>query len=118
MSRIKAPTRRCNCASPRSRGRRGSALPLALALVVAMTLLVAAMQMAVVRQLGVSATERDYERALQMAETGINAYLNMKANGGMVATGTPIAAPSWWPSVYTFDNAQPVPTIAQFKAGV
>ena len=63
---------------------------LALALVIAMTLLIAAMQLQVVSQLAASATERDYERALQMAESGLNAYLNKLANGD------PATPPSWW----------------------
>src|SRR4051794_3073423 len=87
------------------RVRRGSALLISLALVMAMTLLVAAVQRMVVSQLAVSKAERDYERALQMAESGISAYLNRLANGN------PAAPPSWWPSFYTFNG---IPTIAQF----
>lgn len=63
------------------RGERGSAIIIALALVMALTVLVAAMQLQAVSGLKATKTQRDYERALQMAEAGVNAYLNMLANG-------------------------------------
>lgn len=60
---------------------RGSALIVALALIIALTILVAATQLQVVSELKTSKTERDYERALQMAEAGANAYLNLLNKG-------------------------------------
>lgn len=69
-------------------GERGSALIVALALVLALTVLVAATQWQVIHDLKLSKTERDYERALQMAESGANAYLNMLAH--RAAPGNPL----------------------------
>src|SRR5262249_18793112 len=62
------------------RAQRGAALIIALGVVLALTILVVATQFQVVTQLGTSRDERDYERALEMAEAGANAYMNMLAN--------------------------------------
>ncbi len=71
-----------------ARAEDGSALIVTLALVLALTILVAATQWQVIHDLKVSKTERDFERALQMAESGANAYLNMLAKG--LAPGNPL----------------------------
>src|SRR5688572_15195400 len=65
----------------RSALRRGQALIIALALIFFLSILVVATQLQVVTQLGTSRTERGYERALQMAEAGANAYLNRLSQG-------------------------------------
>lgn len=98
--------------------QRGQALVVALALVLCLTLLVAATQLQVVSQLGLSLPERDYERALQMAEAGANAYLNLLSQG----TATP-ANPSdpadpakLIPPSYHFTGTPP--TLDAFRAGV
>ncbi|HHX38373.1 MAG TPA: hypothetical protein GX715_00275, partial [Armatimonadetes bacterium] len=70
------------------RAEQGAALIVALALVLALTILVTATQWQVIHELKLSKTERDYERALQMAESGANAYLNMLAKG--LAPGNPL----------------------------
>src|SRR5262249_26054008 len=64
------------------------ALIIALAVVLALTILVVATQFQVVTQLGASRDERDYERALEMAEAGANAYMNMLANKGWTGSFT------------------------------
>lgn len=69
-----------------TRRKRGQAFVIALALVFFLSLLVVATQIQVITQLSESRSERDYERALQMAEAGLNAYVNRlsqgPANGG------------------------------------
>ncbi len=66
---------------------KGSAYIVALALVLGLMVLVVATQTQVVSQLKLSKSERDYERALQMAEAGANAYLNrvLWESGGAAA---------------------------------
>ncbi|HXG24394.1 MAG TPA: hypothetical protein VNJ09_07570 [Chthonomonadales bacterium] len=65
----------------RCHSRRGVALVVALAVVLELSMLVVGTQMQVVGQFKTSKTEQDYERALQMAEAGLNAYLNRLAHG-------------------------------------
>jgi len=60
-------------------GRRGISLVIAQALILAMTLLVAATQFQVIGQLKLSRTEKDYEHALQAAEAGANFFLSQLA---------------------------------------
>jgi len=60
---------------------RGAALIIALALVLLLVALTAATQMQVVVQLKGQKGQRDYDRALEMAEAGANAYLNYLAQG-------------------------------------
>ena len=54
---------------------------IALALVLGLMLVVSAALYQVVNQLAPSKAERGYDRALLMAEAGVNAYLNMLTNG-------------------------------------
>ena len=63
------------------RARRGQALIIALALTLCILTMAAATQIVCISQLSASKRERDYERALQMAEAGANAYLNELSNG-------------------------------------
>lgn len=86
---------------------------LALALSLCLTMLIVATQLEVVTQFRVSRTERDYERALQMAEAGVNAYQHRLTFG--TAGGQPGAA--LLPPLYQFPGADP-PTISEFKTGV
>ena len=64
------------------RGRqRGYALLFALGLIMGLSVLVAATQRQIVQSLAITKTQRDYERALQMAEAGANAYINRIVSG-------------------------------------
>jgi Tfp pilus assembly protein PilX len=81
LKRTPAPTGAAARRQRTRRAQRGAALIIALAVVLALTILVVATQFQVVTQLGTSRDERDYERALEMAEAGANAYMNMLANG-------------------------------------
>ena len=89
----------------------------ALALTLALTLIVAAGQMQVATQLGTTRQARDYERALQMAEAGMNAYLNQLSNGFQVyhATLSP-EVPRWMPAANPLSGA--LPTVYEFKTQV
>jgi hypothetical protein len=90
---------------PTRRSRRGAALIIALALVLGLLLLVAATQRLVVSQLASTRTERDYDRALMMAEAGCNAYLNWLANGpGVDAGGNAIPNGSLIPPAASWNN--------------
>jgi hypothetical protein len=73
-----------------------------------LTILIIATQLVIIQQLQVSKTERDYERALQMAEAGANAYLNMLTNGTANSTTDPNGL---IPPAYTYSS---VLTISQF----
>ncbi len=64
---------------------KGFAFLVALALILGLTVLVTATQILVVQQLKTSKSEREYEHALQMAEAGVNAYLN-RLNSGAAAS--------------------------------
>jgi hypothetical protein len=86
---------------------------IALALVLVLTMLIAGTAMVSEVQLSASKSERDYERALMMAEAGVNAYVNMLENGA--GTGSNAA---YIPPVYTFTASSPEPTLAQFRTGV
>lgn len=66
--------------------RRGQALIVALVIVVCLMLAVAATQIQSIAELTGSKRDRDYERALQMAEAGANAYINEISNGFVNAT--------------------------------
>ncbi|MCS6776138.1 MAG: pilus assembly PilX N-terminal domain-containing protein [Chloroherpetonaceae bacterium] len=77
------------------RSVRGQAFLFALALVTVFTLLVAGAQMIVVQQLKLAQGNRDYERALHMAEAGANAYLNQLSRGFVTLPGG--ALPNWNP---------------------
>ncbi len=69
-----------------SRSHSGQALIVVLAIVLCLMLLAASVQIQVVAQLAASKKERDYERALQMAEAGANAYLYELSHGFMNTT--------------------------------
>ncbi len=99
----------------RKRSRRGAAMIIALMLIVVITMLMAATFLVTEVQLSSSKSERDYERALMMAEAGMNAYINMLTNGP--GTGTNAA---YIPPVYIFSASGlgAAPTLAQFKTGV
>src|SRR5437867_1794820 len=90
--------------------RRGAAMIIALALILGLLLVVTAAQYQTMNQLSVSKYERGYDRALLMAEAGVNAYLNMLTNGAGTGTNS-----GYVPSSYTFSS---IPTLAQFKTGV
>src|SRR5258708_14886820 len=90
--------------------RRGAAMIIALALVLGLLMVVTAAQYQVVNQLSASKAERGYDRALLMAEAGVNAYLNMLTNGAGSGTNS-----GYVPASYTLTS---IPTLAQFKAGV
>ena len=82
--------------------RRGAAMLIAMALILGLTALVASIQYLMASSFNTTKKERDYERALQMAEHGINMTLyNLNNNLG----STPTALVT-------------VPTIPCFKAGV
>lgn len=92
-----------------ARRQRGGALLVALAVTLGLLMIVSATQLQVVTQLARSRTESNYERALQMAEAGANAYLNM------LAFGTPaggVANRELIPPVYTLSSLL---TLQQFK---
>jgi hypothetical protein len=86
---------------------------LALALTLCLTMLVVATQLEVVTELGSSRTERDYERALQMAEAGANAYQHRLTFGP--APGQPGEA--LLPALYQWPGGV-APTTQQFRQGV
>jgi hypothetical protein len=90
--------------------RRGQALIIALALIMALSMLVAATSITTVVELGESRTQRDYERALQYAEAGMNAYVNFLGNGA--GTGTNAGTV---PELAAFGS---LPTLAEFRDGV
>ena len=95
-----------------ARASHGHAILVALALVLGLMVLVTAVASMVVQELKVTKTERDYERALQMAEAGVNAYLNMLAFG---PAGVGIANRGLIPPSLTYGS---VLTISQFKSEV
>src|SRR5262245_2843142 len=98
-------------ATRNSRPRQtGAAMIIALALVLGLLMVVTAAQYQTMNQLSVSKYERGYDRALLMAEAGVNAYLNMLSNGAGSGSGS-----GYVPSSYTFTS---IPTLAQFKTGV
>jgi len=76
-------------------------------------MLVVATQLEVVTQFRTSRTERDYERALQMAEAGVNAYQHRLTFGA--APGQP--GEGLLPPLFQFPG-DAAPTISEFKAGV
>jgi hypothetical protein len=92
-----------------ARRQRGGALLVALAVTLGLLMIVSATQLQVVTQLARSRTESNYERALQMAEAGANAYLNG------LAFGTPagsVANRELIPPVYSLGSLL---TLQQFK---
>ena len=86
------------CGSVRRVRVRGAVMVMALAMTLALALLVAATQRQVANQFLATSTERDYDRALQMAEAGVNAYLNRLIYGPST-TGS-VAIPSLNPLSY------------------
>src|SRR5579859_3373097 len=80
-------------------------------------LIVIATQHLVVTQLAATKNERDYDRALMMAEAGVNAYLNMLANSsaGTGVTNYRLIPPS---HDYLNDNPPGLPSLTTFKARV
>lgn len=97
----------------KTRPVRGAAYLIALALTLCLTMLIAATQLEVATEFKVSVTERDFERALQMAEAGANAYQHRLTFG---------PAPSsingyLLPPLYEFPVGT-VPTVQEFRNGV
>jgi hypothetical protein len=90
------------------RTHRAYAMLIALALVVALLLLIAGTQRTMVQQLTLTKTERDSERALELAEVGLNKTLYSFSNGTVSSLPNPI---------YNTTSSG-VPTIANFKIGV
>lgn len=86
---------------------------IALALTLCLTMLVVATQLEVVTELKSSQTERDFERALQMAEAGANAYQHRLTFG--TASGQPGEA--LLPPLYEYPGGV-APTVQQFREGV
>ncbi len=87
--------------------RHGAALIIALALVLAFTMIVASTQLVVTQQLRQTRYERDYDRALQMAEAGMNAYLNRLVNGaGTGANAGLVPSPAAWPADFDLSLQQ------------
>ncbi|HOJ20983.1 MAG TPA: hypothetical protein PLY56_05580 [Armatimonadota bacterium] len=98
--------------------RKGQALVTAMALVVALTILVAATQHQVVQELKVTKTERDYERALQLAEAGLNAYINRIDYGAAPAdVSNPNDPGHLIPPLREFPIGA-APSLADFRRGV
>lgn len=77
------------------RSVRGQAFLFALALVMVFTMLIAGAQIVVVQQLKLAQGNRDYERALHMAEAGASAYLNQLSRGFVERPGEGL--PAWNP---------------------
>jgi len=74
--------------------RRAAALIIALVLALCLTMLVVATQLATLSQLKSEKGQRDYDRALELAEAGANAYLNyLAARNGTSITPWNVAAP-------------------------
>jgi len=86
---------------------------IALALTLCLTMLVVATQLEVVTEFKSSQTERDFERALQMAEAGANAYQHRLTFG--TASGQPGEA--LLPPLYEYPGGV-APTVQQFRQGV
>ena len=82
--------------------RRGAAMLIAMALILGLTALIASVQFLMASSFNTTKKERDYERALQMAEHGINMTI-YNLNNNLGSTPTDLVT---------------VPTIASFKAGV
>lgn len=97
---------------PPRRTQRGHALLVALALILCLAVLVTATQFLVVQQLKATKSERDYERALQLAEAGVNAYLNMLVNP---PAGVSVANRGLLPPFYIYGD---ILTISRFKQEV
>ena len=97
------------CNRTRSRlkrpAHRGYALLVALALVVALLIFVAGTQRTMVQHLALTRTERDSERALEMAEVGLNKLLYSLSNPAIAQ-----------PTIYNFGTG--IPSIPTFKTGV
>jgi hypothetical protein len=87
------------------RKRRGQALIIALGLILGLTLLVSASQLVTVTEMKRSRGERDFERALQYAEAGLNAYLNRLGNGDGTGTYSGLVPPfQSLPEFYSVDG--------------
>jgi hypothetical protein len=97
----------------RKRRQRGAALIVALALVLCLTIVVTGTQMQVVQQIKQSKGQRDYDRALQLAEAGANAYLNYLAQGTSTSLLIPWGAHQ--PPVITTAN---IPSAAQVRSDI
>ena len=97
------------------RSKRGAALIIALALTLCITMVIVGTQMMIVQQLKVSRTERDYERALMMAEAGVNAYVNGLAQGAGAGANA-----AYIPPAYNFSTSAlgTAPSTTQFRTGV
>jgi hypothetical protein len=91
------------------RGRRGAALVAAVAMSLCLCMLFSVTGFQVVAQLGLSKTERDYERALTLAEAGANAYLSRLSFGP--------ADYAYMPPLYQYPDGI-APTCPQFAESV
>ncbi|MFN3648288.1 MAG: hypothetical protein ACK47B_01805 [Armatimonadota bacterium] len=94
----------------KSRTRRGQVLVVALSLILGLVMLVAGMQIQTLSQLGASRPNRDYERALQYAEAGLNAYVSLLSKGA--GTGTNAG------TIPSFAQFAAMPTLDEFRTGV
>jgi hypothetical protein len=93
------------------RGQRGHATIVAIALSLALLVFVAAIVRMVMAQFAVTKSERDSEHALQLAEAGANAYINMLTHGvpPNTATNSGLIPPAFTP---------PPDVLAQWPNGV
>ncbi len=95
------------------RTRKGAAMILGLALTLCLTMLIVASQLEAMSELRLSRAERDFERALQMAEAGLNAYQHRLSFGE--AAGQPGAA--LLPPPLEFDDVN-APSVQTVKSGI
>ncbi|MFM7322723.1 MAG: hypothetical protein ACKO5K_14550, partial [Armatimonadota bacterium] len=77
----------------RRRSAPGFALVASLVLVLSLTVLIAAIQRLTAQEFAATKSATHYERALQMAEAGANAYLHQLSNG-FVGSGV-----AWMPQL-------------------
>lgn len=90
--------------------RRGQSLIIALVIILGLTVLVSASQLMTVTEFKRARADRDYERALQYAEAGLNAYFNRLSNGAGTGTYASLVpplqqiTPAALPTIYTADE--------------
>lgn len=77
----------------------------ALAIILGLTVLVGASQLVTVTEMARSKADRDFERALQYAEAGLNAYLNRLGSGAGSGTYAGLVPPyQQLPEFYSIDG--------------
>lgn len=86
---------------------------IALALTLCLTMVIVGIQMELATQLKASKGQRDYDRALQLAEAGANAYLNYLSEGINSSQLTPWGSSSFAPLV----NGT-IPSTAQVRSAI